>query len=99
MTSQIVNIERIRLTSHPHEFKDDLVEVYDKVPELVSHVHLPVQSGSDKILKLMRRRYNAEKYLSLIDKIRKVRPDMGFSSDFVGFRVKLNRTFKDYRYY
>jgi tRNA-2-methylthio-N6-dimethylallyladenosine synthase len=45
-----------------------LVEVYDKVPELVSHVHLPVQSGSDRILKLMRRRYNYEKYLHLIDK-------------------------------
>ncbi len=97
LTSKIVNIERIRFTtSHPHEFKDDLVEVYDKVPELVSHVHLPVQSGSDKILKLMRRRYNAEKYLSLIDKIRKVRPDMSFSSDFiVGFPGETQQDFQE----
>ncbi|MAR95777.1 MAG: tRNA (N6-isopentenyl adenosine(37)-C2)-methylthiotransferase MiaB [Gammaproteobacteria bacterium] len=87
LTSKIENIERIRYTtSHPHEFKDDLVEVYDRVPELVSHVHLPVQSGSDRILELMRRRYNVEKYLHLIEKIRLIRPDMSFSSDFiVGF--------------
>jgi len=87
LTSKIENIERIRYTtSHPHEFKDDLVEVYDRVPELVSHVHLPVQSGSDRILELMRRRYNVEKYLNLVEKIRTVRPSMSFSSDFiVGF--------------
>ncbi len=87
LSSKIQNIKRIRFTtSHPYEFKDDLIEVYDKVPELVSHVHLPVQSGSDKILKLMRRRYNAEKYLKLVERIRDVRPDMSFSSDFiVGF--------------
>ena len=87
LTSKIENIERIRYTtSHPHEFKDDLVEVYDRVPELVSHVHLPVQSGSDRILELMRRRYNVEKYLDLVERIRKVRPSMSFSSDFiVGF--------------
>ena len=87
LTAKIENIERIRYTtSHPHEFRDDLVEVYDKVPELVSHVHLPIQSGSDRILKLMRRRYNVEKYLLLIEKIKQVRPDMSFSSDFiVGF--------------
>ena len=87
LTAKIENIERIRYTtSHPHEFKDDLVEVYDKVPQLVSHVHLPVQSGSDRILKLMRRRYNIEKYLNLVERIRDVRPSMSFSSDFiVGF--------------
>ena len=87
LTSKIENIERIRYTtSHPHEFKDDLVEVYDRVPELVSHVHLPVQSGSDRILELMRRRYNVEKYLNLVERIRTVRPSMSFSSDFiVGF--------------
>ncbi len=96
LASKIENIERIRFTtSHPHEFKDDLVEAYDKVPELVSHVHLPVQSGSDKILKLMRRRYNAEKYLSLIEKIRIIRPDMSFSSDFiVGFPGETNDDFQ-----
>ena len=87
LTAKIENIKRIRFTtSHPHEFKDDLVEVYDKVPELVSHVHLPVQSGSDRILELMRRRYNVEKYLNLVERIKSVRPEMSFSSDFiVGF--------------
>ena len=96
LTAKIDNIERIRYTtSHPHEFKDDLVEVYDKVPELVSHVHLPVQSGSDRILKLMRRRYNIEKYLNLIDRIKSVRPDMSFSSDFiVGFPGETDEDFK-----
>lgn len=97
LTSKIQNIERIRFTtSHPYEFKDDLVDVYDKVPELVSHVHLPVQSGSDKILKLMRRRYNAEKYLSLVERIRTVRPDMSFSSDFiVGFPGETKEDFQE----
>ena len=96
LTSKIENIERIRYTtSHPYEFKDDLVDIYDKVPELVSHVHLPVQSGSDKILKLMRRRYNAEKYLALIERIRIIRPDMSFSSDFiVGFPGETNEDFQ-----
>ena len=84
LTSKIENIKRIRFTtSHPHEFKDDLVEAYDKVPELVSHVHLPVQSGSDRILELMRRRYNVEKYLSLVERIKSIRPEMSFSSDFI----------------
>tara|TARA_A100001234_G_scaffold28297_1_gene22097 strand:+ start:528 stop:1853 length:1326 start_codon:yes stop_codon:yes gene_type:complete len=87
LTAKIENIERIRFTtSHPHEFKDDLVEAYDKVPELVSHVHLPIQSGSDRILELMRRRYNVEKYLNLVERIKSIRPEMSFSSDFiVGF--------------
>ncbi len=72
-----------------------LIELTAKiVPELVSHVHLPVQSGSDRILKLMRRRYNVEKYLNLIEKSRKVRPDMSFSSDFiVGFPGETNDDF------
>ena len=96
LTAKIENIERIRYTtSHPHEFKDDLVEVYDKVPQLVSHVHLPVQSGSDRILKLMRRRYNIEKYLNLVERIRDVRPSMSFSSDFiVGFPGETDVDFK-----
>jgi len=84
LTAKIENIKRIRFTtSHPHEFKDDLVEVYNKVPELVSHVHLPVQSGSDRILELMRRRYNVEKYLNLVERIKSIRPEMSFSSDFI----------------
>ena len=94
--AKIENIERIRFTtSHPHEFKDDLVEVYGTVPELVSHVHLPVQSGSDRILKLMRRRYNIERYLNLVERIRDVRPSMSFSSDFiVGFPGETDEDFQ-----
>ena len=97
LTAKIENIKRIRFTtSHPHEFKDDLVDVYGEVPELVSHVHLPVQSGSDRILKLMRRRYTAEKYLSLIEKIKSVRTDMSFSSDFiVGFPGETDDDFQN----
>jgi tRNA-2-methylthio-N6-dimethylallyladenosine synthase len=97
LAAKIDNIERIRFTtSHPHEFKDDLVEAYARVPELVSHVHLPVQSGSDRILKLMRRRYTAEKYLILTDKLKKVRPDMRFSSDFiVGFPGETKQDFEE----
>ena len=96
LTGKIDGIERIRFTtSHPHEFKDDLVEVYANVPELVSHVHLPIQSGSDRILKLMRRRYDTNKYLKLIEKIKKIRPDMSFSSDFiVGFPGETEEDFQ-----
>ena len=97
LTAKIENIERIRYTtSHPHEFKDDLVEVYDKVPQLVSHVHLPVQSGSDRILKLMRRRYTASDYLDLIARIKANRPNISFSSDFiVGFPGETDKDFQD----
>ena len=95
--AQINNIDRIRFTtSHPFEFKDDLVELYLDVPELVSHVHLPVQSGSDRILKLMRRRYTRESYLDLVNRIRINRPDISFSSDFiVGFPGETEEDFQD----
>ena len=84
LTAKIDNIERIRYTtSHPHEFKDDLVEVYDKVPELVSHVHLPIQSGSDKVLKLMNRGHKVEKYFEIYEKLRKINSTIKFSSDFI----------------
>ena len=95
--AQIDNINRLRFTtSHPFEFKDDLVELYLDVPELVSHVHLPVQSGSDRILKLMRRRYTRESYLDLVNRIRANRPDISFSSDFiVGFPGETEEDFQD----
>ena len=95
--AQIKNIDRLRFTtSHPFEFKDDLVELYLDVPELVSHVHLPVQSGSDRILKLMRRRYTRESYLDLVNRIRTNRPDISFSSDFiVGFPGETEEDFQD----
>ena len=83
-SANIENIERLRFTtSHPFEFKDDLVDLYKDTPELVSHVHLPVQSGSDRILKLMRRRYSRDSYLKLVDRIRNNRPEISFSSDFI----------------
>ena len=95
--AKINNIDRLRFTtSHPFEFKDDLVELYLDVPELVSHVHLPVQSGSDRILKLMRRRYTRESYLDLVNRIRTNRPDISFSSDFiVGFPGETEEDFQD----
>ena len=72
-----MGIDRIRYTtSHPMEFNDALIEAYDKVPELVSHVHLPVQSGSDHILNHMKRNHSVLEYKSIIRKLRKVRPDI-----------------------
>ena len=95
--SKVNGIDRIRYTtSHPFEFKDDLVDLYKDTPELVSHVHLPVQSGSDRILKLMRRRYSSASYLELISRIRENRPGISFSSDFiVGFPGETDKDFQD----
>ena len=80
----IEGIERIRYTtSHPIEFSDRLIDTYAVVPELVSHVHLPVQSGSDRILALMKRGHTTLEYLSKLRRLRRVRPEMSVSSDFV----------------
>jgi tRNA-2-methylthio-N6-dimethylallyladenosine synthase len=83
----IPGIERIRYTtSHPNEFTQRLIDVYAKVPQLVSHLHLPVQHGSDRILMAMKRGYTAMEYKSTIRKLRAVRPNLSMSSDFiVGF--------------
>ena len=80
-------IERIRYTtSHPREMTQRLIDVYARVPKLVSHLHLPVQSGSDRILAAMKRGYTVLEYKSIIRKLRAVRPDLCLSSDFiVGF--------------
>ncbi len=85
--AEIPGIERIRYTtSHPNEFTQRLIDVYAKVPKLVSHLHLPVQHGSDRILSAMKRGYTALEYKSTIRKLRAVRPDISLSSDFiVGF--------------
>jgi len=85
--AEIPGIERIRFTtSHPNEFTQRLIDVYAKVPQLVSHLHLPVQHGSDRILMAMKRGYTAMEYKSTIRKLRAVRPDLSMSSDFiVGF--------------
>jgi tRNA-2-methylthio-N6-dimethylallyladenosine synthase len=85
--AEIPGIERIRYTtSHPNEFTQRLIDVYAKVPQLVNHLHLPVQHGSDRILMAMKRGYTALEYKSTIRKLRAVRPDISMSSDFiVGF--------------
>ncbi|MFP8778632.1 tRNA (N6-isopentenyl adenosine(37)-C2)-methylthiotransferase MiaB [Hydrogenophaga sp. RWCD_12] len=85
--SDIPGIERIRYTtSHPNEFTPRLIEAYAKLPKLVSHLHLPVQHGSDRILMAMKRGYTAMEYKSTIRKLRAIRPDLSLSSDFiVGF--------------
>jgi tRNA-2-methylthio-N6-dimethylallyladenosine synthase len=85
--ADIPGIERIRYTtSHPNEFTPSLIAAYDRLPKLVSHLHLPVQHGSDRILMAMKRGYTAMEYKSTIRKLRAIRPDMAISSDFiVGF--------------
>ena len=85
--AEIPGIERIRYTtSHPRELSQRLIDVYAKVPKLVSHLHLPVQSGSDRVLAAMKRGYTAIEYKSLVRKLRAARPDLSLSSDFiVGF--------------
>jgi len=87
LVAQIPGIERIRYTtSHPNEFTQRLIDVYARVPQLVNHLHLPVQHGSDRILMAMKRGYTAMEYKSTIRKLRAVRPDISLSSDFiVGF--------------
>ena len=85
--SEIPGLERIRFTtSHPKEFTQRLIDVYDRVPQLVSHLHLPVQHASDKILSAMKRGYTSLEFKSIIRKMRSVRPNLSLSSDFiVGF--------------
>jgi len=85
--AEIPGIERIRYTtSHPNEFTQRLIDVYARVPQLVNHLHLPVQHGSDRILMAMKRGYTAMEYKSTVRKLRAVRPNLSLSSDFiVGF--------------
>ncbi len=92
----IDGIDRIRYTtSHPVEFSDALIEVYAEVPELVSHLHLPVQSGSDRILMAMKRGHTAWDYKQKIRRLREVRPDISISSDFiVGFPGETEQDFE-----
>ncbi len=94
--ADIPGIERIRYTtSHPNEFTQRLIDTYAKVPKLVSHLHLPVQHGSDRILMAMKRGYTAMEYKSTIRKLRAIRPDMSMSSDFiVGFPGETEEDFQ-----
>ncbi|MDG2670924.1 MiaB/RimO family radical SAM methylthiotransferase, partial [Vibrio parahaemolyticus] len=81
LVASIDGIDRIRFTtSHPLEFTDDIIAVYEDTPELVSFLHLPVQSGSDRILTMMKRPHTAIEYKSIIRKLRKARPDIQISS-------------------
>jgi len=93
----IEGIDRIRYTtSHPIEMNESLIQAYAEIPELVSHLHLPVQSGSDRILAQMKRKHTALEYKATIRKIKAVRPDMCFSSDFIiGFPGETDKDFED----
>ncbi|HEY7773435.1 MAG TPA: tRNA (N6-isopentenyl adenosine(37)-C2)-methylthiotransferase MiaB [Marinagarivorans sp.] len=96
LVAQIDGIDRIRFTtSHPVEFSDSLINVYAEVPELVSHIHLPVQSGSDRILTAMKRGHTALEYKSKLRRLKALRPNMSFSSDFIiGFPGETDKDFE-----
>lgn len=96
LVASIDGIDRIRFTtSHPVEFTDDIIDAYANIPELVDHLHLPVQSGSDRILNLMKRGHTALEYRSIIRKLKKVRPELAMSSDFIiGFPGETNEDFE-----
>ena len=96
-SAQIEGIQRIQFTtSHPFEFGQDLIDIYLEVPELISYVHLPVQSGSNSILEKMRRRHTRDEYLEIIDKLKTVREGISISSDFiVGFPGETEDDFLD----
>jgi tRNA-2-methylthio-N6-dimethylallyladenosine synthase len=93
--AEMPGLERIRYTtSHPKEFTQRLIDVYARVPQLVSHVHLPVQSGSDRVLAAMKRGYTRLEYKSIVRRLREVRPDICISSDFiVGFPGETEQDF------
>ncbi|MBF4243962.1 tRNA (N6-isopentenyl adenosine(37)-C2)-methylthiotransferase MiaB [Vibrio anguillarum] len=97
LVASIDGIDRIRFTtSHPLEFTDDIIAVYEDTPELVSFLHLPVQSGSDRILTMMKRPHTAIEYKSIIRKLRKARSEIQISSDFiVGFPGETDKDFQD----
>lgn len=96
-TATVPGIDRIRYTtSHPVEFSEALIDVYNRVPELVSHIHLPVQSGSDRILMAMKRGHTCLEYKSKLRKLKKIRPEISFSSDFIiGFPGETEADFED----
>lgn len=97
IVASIDGIDRIRYTtSHPVEFTKDIIEAYADIPELVNHLHLPVQSGSDRILNQMKRGHMALEYKSTIRALRKIRPDISMSSDFIiGFPGETDADFED----
>jgi tRNA-2-methylthio-N6-dimethylallyladenosine synthase len=94
---EIEGLDRIRFTSpHPKGYGDDLVDAYARLPKLVESAHLPVQSGSDRLLKSMHRGYTRERFLGIIGKLRKARPEMGLTTDIiVGFPGETETDFED----
>jgi tRNA-2-methylthio-N6-dimethylallyladenosine synthase len=94
---EIEGLERIRFTSpHPKGYGDDLVEAYGRLPKLVESAHIPVQSGSDRVLKLMHRGYTRERYLEIVTKLRTVRPEIGISTDLIsGFPGETEADFEE----
>ena len=94
--AEIPGIERIRYTtSHPREFTQRLIDAYDRIPQLVGHVHLPVQAGSDRVLAAMKRGYTVLEYKSIVRRLREKRPDISVSSDFiVGFPGESDADFR-----
>jgi tRNA-2-methylthio-N6-dimethylallyladenosine synthase len=97
LVAAIPGIDRIRFTtSHPVEFSDSLIDVFASVPELVSHLHLPVQSGANPILAAMKRGHTREDYIEKINRIKKARPGISLSSDFIiGFPGETEQDFAD----
>jgi tRNA-2-methylthio-N6-dimethylallyladenosine synthase len=97
LVAEIPGISRIRYTtSHPLEFSDDLIAAYAELPQLVSHLHLPVQSGSNPVLAAMKRNHTIDVYIDKINRLRQVRPDMHLSSDFIiGFPGEGDQEFAD----
>ena len=93
----IDGIDRLRFTtSHPVEFTDSLIEAFAEIPQLVDHLHLPVQSGSDSILKMMKRGHTVAEYKETIRKLRAVRPNISLSSDFIiGFPGETDAEFEE----
>ena len=93
----IDGIDRIRYTtSHPKEFSESLIEAYEDIPELVDHLHLPVQSGSNSVLARMKRGHEIDLYIEKLQRLKKIRPNMSFSSDFiVGFPQETDEEFED----
>ena len=94
--SKIKNLKRIRYTtSHPIDFSLDLIEAHKDCEKLMPMIHLPVQSGSDKILKAMNRKHNINEYMNIIEKLKKINPNIKFSSDFIiGYPGETNEDFK-----
>ena len=91
---EVEGLERLRFTSpHPIGFRDDLIDAISRLPKLAEHVHLPLQSGSNKILKAMHRAYTAEKYMDLVGQIRRARSAIAITTDIiVGFPAKQKTT-------